>query len=331
MGADLHGPAAESCTTAGVKSVRASIVILTRNGAETLPAVLAGLARQRSDLSFEVVAVDSGSTDGTLNLLQGRVDRLIQIPPAEFDHGLTRNVGISHAQGEFIVLLVQDAVPATDDWLSTLTAPLRSDERVAGAFARQVPRDDASAVTRLYAGRWLASSEMPRTVGVANSEEFLALDPARQFDRCIFDNVCSCVRRSVWARYPFPATPIAEDVEWARTVLLAGHALVYAPEAIVVHSHDRSARYEFERTIVLHRRLFELFRLRTIPTLPSLARAIGSCIPLHTRCVLAERAKTHQPAGLTRALALAVVWPLAQYLGALSAVRGWKPFRTKMV
>jgi rhamnosyltransferase len=314
-----------------VTSVRVSIVIPTRNGAETLPAVLDALARQRIDMPREIIAVDSGSTDATLRILQGRVDRLIRIPAADFDHGLTRNAGISHAQGEFIVLLVQDAVPAADNWLMELTAPLRSDERVAGAFARHLPRDDASAVTRWYSQRWLASSESPRTVAIADREDFLALDPAQQFDRCIFDNVCSCVRRSVWAAHPFPATPIAEDVEWARTVLLAGYSLLYAPKAVVVHSHDRSIGYEFARTVVLHRRLFELFRLRTIPTIPALARAVGSCIPLHLRCVLSERTPTWRMSGLSRALALAVVWPLAQYLGALSAIRGWKPFRTKMV
>jgi rhamnosyltransferase len=314
-----------------VTGVGASIVIPTRNGARTLPAVLEALARQRGGLAFEIIAVDSGSTDGTVDLLKGRVDRLVQIPPHEFNHGLTRNAGISHARGEFAILLVQDAVPETDDWLWELTAPLRADDGVAGAFARQVPRDDASALTRLYAERWLASSATPRTVAVATREAFLALDPAQQFDRCIFDNVCSCVRRSVWERHPFPATPIAEDIEWARTVLLAGYSLVYAPKAVVVHSHDRSARYEFERTVVLHRRLFELFRLRTIRTMPAVARAIGSCIPLHIRCVLAARTKTGRTSGLGRALALAVIWPVAQYLGALSAIRGWKPFRTKMV
>jgi rhamnosyltransferase len=318
-------------TTPRVNNVRVSIVIPTRNGAKTLPAVLAALARQRADMPREIIAVDSGSTDGTLEILQGRVDRLIRIAPDDFNHGLTRNAGISHAQGELIVLLVQDAVPAGNDWLMELTAPLRSDERAAGAFARQVPRDDASAVTRWYSQRWLAGSEIPRTVAVANGEEFLALDPAQQFDRCIFDNVCSCVRRSVWAEHPLPATPIAEDIEWGRTVLLAGYTLVFAPKAVVVHSHDRSARYEFARTVVLHRRLFELFRLRTIPTIPALVRAIGSCIPLHLRCVLSERTTTRRLSGLGHGLGLAVTWPLAQYVGALSAIRGWKPFRTKMV
>ena len=64
---------------------------------------------------------------------------------------------------------------------------------------------------------------------------------------------------------------MAEDLEWARDVLLAGHALVYAPAAVVVHSHERSARHELRRTRLVHARLAELFDLRLVPDVPCLA------------------------------------------------------------
>ena len=100
---------------------------------------------------------------------------------------------------------------------------------------------------------------------------------------------------------------------------MAGHRLAYVPEAAVIHSHERSAWYELLRTATLHRRLYELFRLRTIPTLPLLARAIASSLVVHLRV------------GGGRAIALAFAWPLGQYLGALSAVRQWKAFGSRMV
>jgi hypothetical protein len=104
-------------------------------------------------------------------------------------------------------------------------------------------------------------------------------------------------------------------------VLLAGYWLASVPAAEVIHSHDRPSRYELVRTYVLHRRLYELFRLRTIPTIPLLARAIVSSLRLHWR---------RQPFS-GRGVALAVAWPLGQYLGALSAVRGWSRRRSRMV
>jgi rhamnosyltransferase len=298
----------------------ASVVIPTCNGAATLPALVDALARQRVDFPFEVVAVDSGSTDGSAELLRGRVDRLILIPAGTFDHGATRNLAIEQSQGDLIVLMVQDAVPASDTWLAALTAPLRADAGLAGAFARQIPRPDASAITRRALERWAGASATPRTMAVASAAEFEALTPAARLERCTFDNVCSCIRRSVWLTHPFRPTPIAEDVEWARDVLLAGHRLAYTPDAAVIHSHDRSAQYEFARTYVLHRRLHELFGLRTIPSAVGLARAVVSSLGTHLRCEASARA-----------IALAVAWPLGQYLGALSSVRRWKPMRTRSV
>jgi rhamnosyltransferase len=299
---------------------RISIVLPTRNGIDTLPAVLDAIDAQQAGEPFEVVAVDSESTDGTAELLERRVDRLVRTPAAGFNHGLTRNLAIQHARGQLIVLLVQDAVPASPSWLSSLTSPLREDPAVAGTFARQQPRPDASPVTRRYAERWVAASETPRTVSLTASE-LAALPPMERLLRCAFDNVCSCIRRSVWLDHPFRATPIAEDLEWARDVLLAGHRLAYVPAAVVVHSHDRAARHEFTRTYELHGRLYALFGLRTIPSLSALAAAVSSSLALHLRFQLAGRGSHRTTRGLGRALALAVAWPLGQYLGARAAAR----------
>jgi glycosyltransferase involved in cell wall biosynthesis len=303
-----------------VSATYVSIVLPTRNGAATLPALLDAIARQRVDFPFEVIAVDSGSTDGTLDVLHTRVDQVITIAADAFDHGLTRNLAIEQARGELIVLMVQDALPASNGWLAALTTPLLADDRVAGAFARQRPRADASAITRHYLDRWMGSSDVPRTVCIDDRAEFEALEPMAQLERCTFDNVCSCIRRRVWIEHPFRPTAIGEDLAWAKEVLLAGYRLSYVPDAEVVHSHDRSARYELARTYTLHRELYHLFRLRTIPTLPLLMRAIMSSLAVHLRC---------EKNG--RAIALAFAWPIGQYLGALAAVNGWKPFRSRMV
>jgi rhamnosyltransferase len=282
----------------------------------TLPALLDAIDGQESHgIGIEVVAVDSSSTDGTADLLRRRASRVVGIARRDFDHGLARNLGIEQSRGDLIVLLVQDAVPASSRWLAELVAPLMADARVAGTFARQRPRGRAPALTRYYLARWAASSDVARTVAVEDVAAFEALEPEAQLETCTFDNVCSCIRRTVWERYPFRATPIAEDLEWAREVLLAGYRLAYVPAAVVVHSHDRSARHEFVRTYRLHRRLYELFRLRTIPTAPALARSIASSLALHVRegsGAFSERA---------RGLALAFAWPLGQYLGARAAAR----------
>jgi rhamnosyltransferase len=254
----------------------------------------------------------------------------VSIAANDFDHGRTRNLGIERSTGRFVVLMVQDALPASDGWLAALVAPLLQDHRIAGSYARQQPTPDASAITRYYAARALASSDKPRVMAIDRAT-YATLHPMERLDVCTFDNVSSCIRRSVWQSHQFKPTAIGEDLEWARDVLLAGHRLAFAPDAVVIHSHDRSASYELARTYVLHHVLFRLFGVRTIPTLGRLARAVGSSIVLHLKSISLGPAGRRGVRECCRTLGLAVVWPLGQYLGALTAARGWKLRRWKRV
>ncbi|MGH9203562.1 MAG: glycosyltransferase family 2 protein, partial [Vicinamibacterales bacterium] len=256
---------------------------------------------------------------------------VVEIPHVKFNHGGTRNLGISECRGAYVALLVQDAIPSSPDWLTNLVTPLLSDDRLAGTYARQVPRSDASAVTRHYLLKWAATSLEHRVAYVDNPATFDALPPANRLQVCTFDNVCSCIRRAVWGRIPFKATPIAEDLEWAHDVLLAGHGLAYVPDAVVVHSHERSARYELSRTYLLHQRLRSLFGLATIPDLPSLIRSLMTTIPSHLKWTVNGSSGTVTPRALARALALAFAFPLGQYLGSRSIDTGRELLNVKGV
>ena len=252
-----------------------SIVVPTRNGAATIPALLDSIARQRVAFRFEIVAVDSSSSDGTADLLRGRVDQLISIPADAFDHGLTRNLGIERAGGELIVLLVQDALPASNSWLAALTGPLIADDRIAGAYARQLPRPDASAITRHYHSRWVASSDVARTIAVAGNAELAALDPMARLERCAFDNVCSCIRRSIWRQHPFRPTR-SRRLEWAAEVLLAGYRSPTVPDAEVIHCTIASRATNSPGPAFCTGGCTSCFSSVPIPTLPLAARAIAS-------------------------------------------------------
>lgn len=306
-----------------------SVVLLTKNGMQTLPTVISALGRQQTRLSVEVVAVDSGSTDGTVEFLRSRVDRVLTIPQASFNHGTTRNLAIAESRGDLVVLLVQDAVPIDASWLDRLTAPLMQDPAVAGAFCRQQPHVGAGAITRAYLDRWFAARTTARRVSMSR-EALRALPPLERLDRCTFDNVCACIRRTVWLTHPFSPTVIAEDLEWSRQVLEAGHTVAYVPDAAVEHSHDRSAWYEFARTVLLHRRLFELFGVRTIPTLSALLTSVLSTAKWHWQLTRTATPPESARACL-RGLALAFAWPCGQYLGGLSAAKRWRQLRFRGV
>jgi rhamnosyltransferase len=298
-----------------------SIVIPTRNGAATIARLLDAVTQQDWLGRPEVVAIDSGSTDGTVELLRGRVDQLIEIEPDSFNHGVTRNRAIAESRGEQVILLVQDAIPASPDWLRHLVDPLRRDPSLAGTFARQLPHPDASRLTRWALSGWTGARSEPWISAIDDHQAYTAMPPMERYLSCVFDNVCSCVQRSVWQEHPFPCTPIAEDIEWAQEVLLSGYRLAYTPQATVLHSHDRSLRYELARTYQTHQRLYQLFGLRTVPSLKHLMRAWPATIKAHLSCLRNGPGPRPGPAGVLRALGLALVWPVGQYLGVRAVAR----------
>ena len=297
-----------------------SVVVPTRNGMASLPALVRALDAQNDAAPRELVIVDSGSTDGTREYAERVATKVLAISPAEFNHGTTRNVGIAAARGVLVVLTVQDARPLHAEWLSRLLAPLREDASVAGAFARQVPRPDASAPARLQLSQWVAARDRSRAVTL-RPDEFDAMSPADRLDRCAFDNVSAAIRREVWSRHPFEATPIAEDLRWARTVLRHGHTLAYVADAVVEHSHDRTAGYEFARTWALHQQLLQLFALRAVPTVTALARSILATMRVHDRIARADGARRGS-GNWRRAMALAVAWPAGQFVGGWTQATG---------
>ena len=92
----------------------ATVVIPTFNGQRYLEEVLSSLFQQKTDFPYEVVIIDSGSTDASLDIINSFPVILHQIPNSEFNHGETRNLGAQLAKGQFVAYLTHDATPAND-------------------------------------------------------------------------------------------------------------------------------------------------------------------------------------------------------------------------
>jgi len=307
-----------------------SVVLPTRNAGPLLRAVLTAVRSQQTARRLEIVAFDSGSTDGTVKLLREFDARVTEIPPSGFNHGLTRNQAIAASRAPFVVLLTQDAVPADARWLEALLEPFADDD-VAGTYARQLPRADADVLTRRHLETWLTGSRERRVQRLPERTTYLRLHPLARYHLCVFDDVCSAIRRSVWERIPYDWAYFGEDLDWGKKVLEAGHSIVYTPAAAVVHSHDRSVWYEYKRTYVCHRRLYELFGLRTVPTLRDALRNSLAAAPRDAAYAWRHERGFRRRAGLAlRAPILALLSSLAQWRGAtderlnrpLPAVRG---------
>ncbi len=243
---------------------RVTLFVPTWNAGAEFPEILDLMLGQDLDRPYEMLAVDSGSTDGTVEVLRERGVRLIQIPNEEFDHGLTRNLGVREARGEIVVLATQDARPAGRDWMQRLVDCF-DDPRVAGAYSRQLPRPDANPFIKDRLSSWAAAQEEPRIQEIADRESFEALAPLEKLARVAFDNVSSSVRRSVALEIPFRRRRFGEDLDWGHRVVLAGWRVVFEPRSRVIHSHNNSIWYEFKRVYLDHHNLHALFGVHTIP------------------------------------------------------------------
>lgn len=232
------------------RAMSVSIVIPAKNGRPLVKGCLEGVFAQDYDGDVEVIIVDSGSTDGSLEdyalFPQARVHH---IHPASFDHGDTRNLGAGMTSGEAIVFLVQDAEPVGPHWLRDLVSNL-DDPQVAGAFSRILPRPDAGPLVKRGCEGDLCFGTERVEARRGTPEEWEALDPHTLRVRCNFNDVSSVVRRSVWERMPLVRGMFGEDIRFARSALEAGWTVVFDPRSEVLHSHEYEAKTVYARTKV---------------------------------------------------------------------------------
>ncbi len=232
-----------------------SVLLPTWQGVEFLERVLAGLAAQEVDLPWDVLVIDSGSTDGTLEIL-ARHAQGFPVPLAvrgidklEFDHGDTRNLLAALSSGDLLVFLTQDAIPVGPRWLATLARNF-DDPRVAAVTCRNVPRPDAHAVTKLLSAADPGYAAERREVSLPPAEVYAAMRAEEKRLLYSFNDVASAIRRELWELHPFPRTWFGEDVLMARALLEAGYRVVYDARATVEHSHDYEPPEAFARAAI---------------------------------------------------------------------------------
>jgi rhamnosyltransferase len=226
---------------------KASIIILAKNEEKNIGPCLKAVFSQKTGFDFEVIVVDSGSADRTLEIVRSTPARLFEIPPAEFDHGRTRQFASEKARGQFIVALVADATPDDENWLANLLAPFDNDPNVAGVYGRQIPRPDCDPFFAWRLSQWVAGSDSPRVHFFKSPDEIAKLSPEQKRLELNFDDINSARRADILKQFPFPKAEYAEDLVWARTVLAAGKSLIYSPAAAVHHSHRRTLAYSFKK------------------------------------------------------------------------------------
>jgi rhamnosyltransferase len=216
-----------------------SVVIPVKNGGSDLVRCLGGIRGQQLDEPVEIVVIDSGSIDASPEVARRAGAVVHEIPPEEFGHGRTRNLGVGLASGDLVVFTSQDAVAADEHWLARLAAAARSAPHVAGSYGRQLPHPHARPPEVFFLD-FLYGPEM-RVQRLASGE-------ALTFEATLFSNVNAAIPRAFLDDFPFrDDLSMSEDQEWSRRVLRAGHTLLYEPRAAVRHSHAYTIGSAFRR------------------------------------------------------------------------------------
>jgi rhamnosyltransferase len=240
-------------------SADVTVVIPTYNaGGPRISALLQAIFSQDFGGTMEVIAVDSGSTDETLRTIRKFPAAIYTIPHVQFNHGRTRNYGISKGSGKIIVLLVQDAIPVGNQWLNQMIHTLDHDVTLGAITCRQIPRPDTNPLARAWVNAYNAKLT---SLGTRNIRliDYDHLPTKEKIWYCRVDNVCSAIPRHVWERFPFKPLIFGEDLEWGKRVFEAGYSLLHTNACAVIHSHDRSAFHDLKRTYLETRFFWEVW------------------------------------------------------------------------
>ena len=236
-----------------------SVIIPTLNAEKELPGLLEKIKAQRlapmgtdpngalhhggqSPLVPEIIVVDSESTDRTVAIAEEAGVRVLSVARKDFDHGRTRDYALRESSGEIVVFLTQDAVPANDSFLENLIRPL-SEEKVAVATGRQLPKADAHLMERLV------REFNYRSYSHIRSEDDVSEMGIKAF---FCSDVCAAYNRQIYLElggfeYPLKTN---EDMFFAAKAIHSGYRVAYAAEALVYHSHNFTYQEQYNRNYI---------------------------------------------------------------------------------
>ncbi|MCU0314212.1 MAG: glycosyltransferase [Solirubrobacteraceae bacterium] len=205
-----------------------SVVIPVKDGAVWLAEVLRAVAREAPD---ELLVIDSGSRDDSPAIARAAGAELLEIPPAQFGHGRTRNLGTARTSGEIVCFLTQDATPEPG-WLAAYREAFALDERVGAAFGPHLPRPGTSPMIARELTEFFAGFSPDGAPAIQRSAGEGGWHPG------FLSNANAAYRRTVLERIGFRDVPYAEDQAFAQDLFAAGGWKAYHPGAAVLHAHD---------------------------------------------------------------------------------------------
>ncbi|MCL2792110.1 MAG: glycosyltransferase [Spirochaetaceae bacterium] len=217
-----------------------SVVIPVYNGGDDLKNLIAMLKKQEKVGKIEIIAIDSGSVDGSVEFLKKEDVNLTEIPNKDFSHSGTRNLGAKKATGAILLFMTQDALPMDKEWVFKMILPILEYGVVATTGIEKVKEKST-----LFA--CLANNGFRQYFG-ANNGDRIAYLPCNKKDsyslrrNALLNNIGCAVRKDVFTTF-FYQGEYGEDLDLGVRLIQAGHKIALLSSIQTIHSHDRSCSY----------------------------------------------------------------------------------------
>lgn len=256
-----------------------SVIVPTFNPGEDIKVVIKKIKAQQK-VKIEIIIIDSGSQDGTIQYIKEENVKLIQISQKEFSHSYARNLGAENAQGEYLLFMTQDASPSSNHFVYDLLQPLLKNEAVA-TMNRQIPRDDSDlygAMSVYFNNEYFGMNKQDSISSLPNdvsNKEIMRKNGQ-------LDDVCCLIKKNVFDQYKYRGV-YAEDLDLGIRLIQDGYTLARLSSVAVIHSHNRKPFYFLKRAIIESRMYLQNSNFDDLDS------RINSCITLY---VLTLRLKT---------------------------------------
>lgn len=198
-----------------------SIIIRTLNEEKHLGNLLRAIAEQEYK-DYEIIVVDSGSTDRSIEIAEKHNAKIISIESRDFTFGYALNIGAKAAAGKYLVTASAHVLPLDNRWLTNIIAPLKENPKLAEVYGRQAGHP---------------TSKFSEKMDFIRIFKLEPIDSSVPIDYVNHAN--AAVRKDLWEQYPFDEYLFGlEDVAWSKLITEKGYLIRYEPEAPVYHIHE---------------------------------------------------------------------------------------------
>ncbi len=203
--------------------ILASIIIRAYNEEKNIGKLLSKIKNQKVNFKYEIIVVDSGSTDKTVEIAKRFNTKVVNIKPKEFSFGFSLNKGIEASLGDICVFISAHCFPEDDRWLKNIVLPHLEDEKIALVYGRQRGNFRTKFSEKQIFKQWF-----PNNGKGCHEHPFC-------------NNANSSIKKKIWNKVKFDEVLTGlEDIDWAKKVISMGYKIFYNPDARIIHVHNET-------------------------------------------------------------------------------------------